>query len=263
MSKIPQYAKILSEQEVVNEFVKSTGLSATSCYCKECGCFLSHKEQFWIKHHIKNGITLGCTNLKHTFLHTKEYNGHLYRRCICNDCIKKKYPHYKGTLICQSAFYVQYAFGVSHEDFKEAKEKVCKRTQENFIKQFGKEEGIKRWEQYKEKQAYSNTFEYKHQKHGWDKNQFNAYNRSRAVTLENLIKKHGEVKGVERWNSYIERQRYTTSKEYFIKTYGEIEGRLKWEAFNDAHYMFNQSSKLSQECFDKIRKLYPNKIIFR
>lgn len=262
MSRIPQYAKILTETEVVDEFVKSTGLSATLCYCKECGKFLNHNEKFWVKQNSKNHITLGCTNIKHTFLHTKIYNGHEYRRCVCNDCIKKKFPNYKGMLTCQSAFYVQYAFGVSDEDFKEIKEKVCLRTEEFYIKRFGKDEGLKRWNAYRDKQSYSNTFEYKQEKYGWDKEQFNRYNKSRAVTLDNLIKRHGDIKGHIIWEKYIKQQRYTTTKEYFVKTYGEDYGLKKWEAFDKAHHMFRKSSDISQELFYQIKRLFPENDIY-
>jgi hypothetical protein len=103
-------------------------------------------------------------------------------------------------------------------------------TEENLIKKYGEEEGIQRFKEYKEKQAYTNSLEYKAEKNGWTKSQFDEYNQSRACTLENLIERHGEEVGVAKWDDYIERQRYTTTIEYFKEKYG-AEGEEKWNEF--------------------------------
>lgn len=104
-------------------------------------------------------------------------------------------------------------------------------TEENFIKKYGVNEGRLRWNAYREKQAYSNTLEYKKTKHGWTDEQFEEFNKSRAVTLENLIKKHGLDHGTKKYNEYVETQKYTTSLEYFIKEYGETAGKEKYDRF--------------------------------
>ena len=124
-------------------FIRSiNGVSTEDCYCKICGCFLIHNEKFWLKNkiHVADmSVPFMSTNDKRTFLSVKNYNGHQYRRCVCNECIKKKFPNYKGKLTCTSAFYTQYVYGVSDEDFKEAKLNVCQRTEGQYIKHFGKE----------------------------------------------------------------------------------------------------------------------------
>lgn len=251
----------LNESEIVSVFTKATNENSSVCYCKECGKFLIHNEKFWIKNDklpwTDKSMPLICTNVNKTFLQVKTYNGHEYRRCVCDECIKKKYPNYKGKLTCQSAFYTQYAFGVSAEDFKSVKDKVCKRTEENYIKQFGEEEGLRRWNEYRQKQSVTNTYEYKKEKYGWTKKQFNEYNKSRAVTLENLVKRYGEQEGKEKWDAYVNRQRYTTSIEYFIEKYGKTEGTLKWNEFMDSHYMFGGASNISQQCFKNIHSYFP------
>ena len=96
---------------------------------------------------------------------------------------------------------------------------------ERFITIYGIEEGKKRWDSYCKKQAESNTFEYK-KRNGLieTKEQFDEYNKSRAVTLKNQIKKYGDVEGKKRWDSYCKRQAYTNSKEYF--------GQEKYEFVN-------------------------------
>ena len=53
-------------------------------------------------------------------------------------------------------------------------------TLENMIRKYGDVEGEVKWYQYKEKQAYSNTFEYKRDKHGWDIEKYESYNKKRG-----------------------------------------------------------------------------------
>ena len=105
-------------------------------------------------------------------------------------------------------------------------------TKEKLIAKYGKKEGIKRWNSYREKQAYSNGLEYKKEKYGWTEEKFDEYNKSRAVTKNKQIVKYGEEEGIKRWNSYREKQAYTNSLEYFIKKYGDNDGPKKWESVN-------------------------------
>jgi hypothetical protein len=109
---------------------------------------------------------------------------------------------------------------------------LCKRTAvtlDNFILKYGVNQGTTAWETYRKKQAISNTLEYKQTTHGWTKEEFDDFNKSRSVTLANLIKRHGEVLGTEKWIAYCERQAYTNTEQYFIEKYGDIEGRTKYQ----------------------------------
>ena len=95
---------------------------------------------------------------------------------------------------------------------------------------FGEEEGLKKWNHYCELQSKSNKFEYKKEKYGWTEEDFNNFNKTRAITLENQIAKYGEEEGTKRFNDYCEKQVYAGNKlEYFIEKLGEIEGRKKYE----------------------------------
>lgn len=104
-------------------------------------------------------------------------------------------------------------------------------TLENMIAANGEEAGKKKYDNYCAKQAETNTFEYKAKKYGMSKDEFAAYNASRAVTIKNLIARHGEDEGMTIWENYRERQRYTMKIEYFIETYGEIDGVQRYEIF--------------------------------
>lgn len=157
-------------------------------------------------------------------------------------------------------------------------------TKEHWILMFGKEEGLKKWTHYCDLQSKTNTFEYKKEKYGWTKEQFDEFNKSRAVTLENQIAKYGEKERTRRFNEYCEKQSYAGCKlEYFIeklgeeegkkkyeevishkaitldnmiRLYGEKEGKIRYENFiqHNNGYFF---SKISKEMFDKIQDKIP------
>lgn len=106
------------------------------------------------------------------------------------------------------------------------------RSKETYCARYGNIEGLKRWTLYVEKQRYKNTFESKQEKHGWTLDQFNKFNKSRAVTYELCVKRHGVEKGVQIWNDYCDRQKYTNSVEYYIEKYGENIGYDQWKLYN-------------------------------
>jgi hypothetical protein len=56
-------------------------------------------------------------------------------------------------------------------------------TESNLIQKYGKEEGQRRWDEYKAKQALSNTLEYKAEKYGWCKDDFDTYNQTPSVHI--------------------------------------------------------------------------------
>lgn len=105
-------------------------------------------------------------------------------------------------------------------------------TREKLIEKYGSSEGIIRWDQYRSKQAESNSFEYKREKYGWTRDQFDEFNASRSQTLEKMIARHGEEQGIINWTAYCEKQAYTNTQEYFIKKYGDDIGKAKYLDIN-------------------------------
>lgn len=96
---------------------------------------------------------------------------------------------------------------------------------------YGESEGMQKWKQYLEKQAITNSYEYKHVKYGMSREEYVRYNKSRAVTLNNMIARHGYEDGRKKYAAYVERQRYAgCSLEYFIEKYGKEEGQRKYDA---------------------------------
>lgn len=86
-------------------------------------------------------------------------------------------------------------------------------------------DGYRRWKVYTDKQAETNTFEYKAEKHGMSREEFDRYNQSRSNSKENFIKRYGEKDGTNKWDSYRKRQAYAgVVIDYFIEKYGEVKG---------------------------------------
>jgi len=98
---------------------------------------------------------------------------------------------------------------------------------------YGKHEALKRWDNYIKLQTITNTFQYKNDKYGWTEDQFKEYNKDRSVTLNNLIRRHGLQIGENKYNEYVEKQRFSgCSEDYFKQKYGEIDGKIKFLEIN-------------------------------
>jgi hypothetical protein len=157
----------------------------------------------------------------------------------------------------------KFAFEIPNDIYNGWINKNYSITEKTLIEKYGEKHGQERWRIYCEKQAYSNTFEFKSQKHGWTRGQFDEYNKQRSVTLDNLIKKHGIEKGQKIWDEYVNRQRYTTSKEYFLEEYGLEIGTEKYDNFCSKR-LFNAGSysNISQSVFELLDKNLSNLTIY-
>lgn len=159
-----------------------------------------------------------------TYRTSKTLYGKTYPISVCQHCLEKKYPDFKNVnksrIFNTFNKYVSYAFDIPYEIINR-KNKETAISLENFIRKYGENAGRVKFDEYRDKQAISNSFEYKKQKHGWTKEMFDDFNKSRAVTYENLINRYGLVEGTERWNRYVERQAETSTNEYLTEKFGE------------------------------------------
>jgi hypothetical protein len=191
-----------------------------------------------------------------SFESKKIVNNIVYKLSICEDCLTIKYPEYqnknKSRVFNHLNDITCYAFDIPEEESDKWRKNNYAITKENLIKKYGDEIGTEKWNNYCNKQSYTNTFEYKNEKYGWTIDDFNEYNKSRSITLENLINKHGENKGLEIWNNYIEKQRYSTTIEYFINKYGELEGTEKFNSFCEKRLLGCGYSNVSKKLFDSL-----------
>ena len=257
--------KVLMSDEEVVSYLKSIGIDENEYRCKDCGGLikwrntefnLSVKNLNTEERSYKDLVIRGVS-----FANKRTYNNHTYHLSYCYDCACKRFPDIpnKKFALQPASFISKDLFCISDDDFDSIVTQVSKRTKEIYIEKFGEEEGLKRWESYCSKQSVKNTFEFKKQKYGWSKEQFDRFNESRACTLKNFIKRHGEEEGLKRWESYCQRQRETTKKEYFIKEYGLEEGTKKYEAFSKARALSvngKEYSKIANEMFDRILPIF-------
>lgn len=136
-----------------------------------------------------------------------------------------QWTHFKYK--CTGKFNNGKEYQLAYPGAKLVDDELAKRTAitlDNLIKKYGHTEGTVKWNNYKNKQAISNSYDYKKEKYGWSKEQFDNYNKSRGITITKFIEKYGEEIGTEKWFAYCERQAYTNTKQYFIEKYGKTKG---------------------------------------
>jgi hypothetical protein len=225
------------------------------CTCRICGKRIINSN-FIVDVNIKHSyITIGVPSVKYRII-----DGVKHELSCCEDCLKE---HFKDCLPKAPKYYFMkankygaYCFNYTEDEYKKICSQTVGVTEKSMIRKWGEVEGKKRWEEYCKKQAETNTFEYKQEKYGWTKEQFDEFNKSRAVTLELCIERHGE-EGRKLWDDYCKRQSYTNSLEYMIKEYGEEEGTKKYKEFNFARANTSSItySKMSQKLFNELYNL--------
>lgn len=236
------------------------------CHCRFCGKKIVNKNSTYVMNRERTVVKAICPVVKYRVI-----DGVKYELSCCEDCLLE---HFKDNPPKSSKYYFMkvniygmYSFGYSEDEYKKITSSTVGITLENLTRKWGPEEGKRRWDEYRDKQARTNTFEYKQEKYGWNKEEFKKYNKSRSCTLENFIKRHGDEEGRRKWDEYCKRQSYTTSLDYMIKEYGEEEGKRKWANYNDKRLIYQFKSEISEELFmnvyNKLRNLgYDHEIYF-
>lgn len=104
---------------------------------------------------------------------------------------------------------------------------------EYWVKKHGVVQGPIEYEKYKTMLAEKNKLKFKQDRHGWTETEFNEFNKKRAQTKDNMIKRYGQTEGLERWLSYVETQKIAgSSLEWFVAKHGEEEGKKVWDEIN-------------------------------
>lgn len=247
---------------IFDKILSEIGLELNKC--KHCN---NHVIYYDTKIGIRNKKIQGKSNLSQ-----KVVNGNTYRLCVCETCLTKEFNEYntknKSRVFNQMNELTKYAYDITEEDYKKQRDIYILTTEENLIRKWGEKIGREKWEEYKRKQSYTNSFEYKSKKYGWSKDDFIRYNKKRSVTKENLIERWGKKIGNEKWEKYLEKQRYTKSKEYYLLNNTEedwnklckskshtYENYINWygseekalEKIKERHNMWKSVSKSSQK----------------
>ena len=223
------------------------------CTCRFCGRRIMTKNSKLDFNRMNNTILVKIPEVRYRIIDGVKYELSCCSKCLLEhfkDCPPKSEKYY----YMKANKYGAYSFGYGYEEYKKICSQTVGITEDVMIRKWGEEEGKKRWKSYCDKQAETNSFEYKQEKYGWSKEQFEEFNKSRAVTLELCIERHDEELGRKMWDEYCERQRYTTSLEYMIEEYGEEEGTKKYKDFSLARANSGAAgySEISQELFFNI-----------
>ena len=247
--------------------------------CRFCGEKIINSN-FYITYNTKQKYI----QLSVPYIYCREIDHKKYYLSCCENCLLKHFkdnpPKAKKYYFMKANKYGAYCFGYSYDEYKKICSMTVGVTEKSMIKKWGEELGIQKWNEYKRKQSVTNTFEYKKKKFNWNKEQFDEFNKSRAVTLKNLQNKYGKELGEIYFNDYVEKQKLTKSHEYMINKYGEektkainqskgqtlsnyikrlgkIEGLKQYEIMLSHHK--NYFSKISQKFFDEIDKYISQK----
>ena len=277
----------LNLTESFTKLLKQLSLNENDLYCRTCGKLLADKEVLeklvWNGKYNKRGYPT-LKNLP-TFYNEIQWvipgriiNNKLYHRHTCWNCYvkvlfehedvhrrAKKSSYYKklvneGFAIpmssCTPNSTFKYLFDVTDDDLAEEKLKFDTASKESWIRRHGEEEGLKKYEEYRERQRYTASSEYFIKEKGMTPEQAKAFHATRACTKDNFIKRYGEEDGLKRWNEYCAKEAYVgNSLLYFIEKYGEEMGTLKYkQLINKKSFLCKTYSDISQQLFKALDK---------
>lgn len=190
--------------------------------CRDCGRSIYYYDtQLTIhKRHGKYKISLkGKTYFSSRTLFDTKYSLNL-----CEDCLTKKHPEYqtknKARVFNLTTDITATAYNIPLDTACYFRKMYNSVTLENLVRKYGEIEGSIRWQKYCKAQSLTNTLEYKKEKYNMSETEFKEYNQSRAVTLNNLIKRHGENIGAQKWEDYCKQQAKTKSFEFMVNKFG-------------------------------------------
>lgn len=161
-------------------------------------------------------------------------------------------------------------------------------SESSFKARYGNDIGSEKWKEYCSKLSEKGTLE-GFLKKGKTEDEWREFNKSRAVTLENLSKKYGPEEGKKRFESYCELQhKVGKTLDWYIETYGEengtsrylevnkskgitiknmirkygeVEGRIRYDAWHQATQS-RYISNLQRQIIIKIIEIIPTNYIF-
>jgi hypothetical protein len=199
-------------------------ISNTDNKCVECGNYLGYLNPD-VKVFYKNSDPKKIIKSNSFFSNKKHPKFGKFRQ-KCFDCGYSKFGNVNCRPNITASEYVGYLFNENTSLLR--KERAI--TLENMQKKYGIALGEKKFKEYCEKQAYSNSLEYKKEKYGMTDKEFREFNLSRAVTLENMQRKHGIELGTKKFNEYCKKQARNGNKlEYFIEKYGYAKGTEEYK----------------------------------
>lgn len=264
-------------------YLKYTNRQIKDFYCRSCGKFML-PQKFMQQFHLttkdmllyfkRNGhnswqtniaFDKGDKNLMYLILPKYFDDQHILYRHTCWDCYLKKswYKPYKYTKNWKNQIP---SYGKIRDDFslifdisteqiqKITKQKYTTNSLEHFQQKYGQEKGKEKYQQYKQRQAYTASSEYFLKEKGMTEEEVKQYHLSRHHTLQSDIQKYGQEQGTKKWKEYCDRQAYAgVTLEYYVQKYGQKEGIEKYYQMLQKKNTLYSYSPISQQLFEQIK----------
>ena len=123
---------------------------------------------------------------------------------------------------------------------------------EKSILKYGEEEGIKRWESYRERQAYTNSLDYFKEKLGIEEGLifFKNLNKRKALTIDNFILKYGEEEGIKRFSNLGTKNKFASKESNDILSKIDLEiGTIETSYFASKNKEFGSWDKKNKKYY--------------
>lgn len=275
VEELVKYIQVFNSSKDINEKRKYIGKFPNNFLpkCRICGNLIINDNSQILYNLDKKYIQIKIPQIQYRKINNKEY----YLSC-CQQCLYKHFennqPKSPKYIYMKANKYGAFAYGYGYDEYKRICSMTVGVTKKSMTRKWGNIEGLKRWKEYCNKQSVKNTFAYKKKKYGWTKEKFDEFNKSRAVTLENMQNKYGNELGKEYFDDYVEKQKITKSKEYMISKFGlektvqinkskgfTLENYINrygnnkgTEKFKNILYYYHQTyfSKVSQKFFNEL-----------
>lgn len=225
--------------------------------CKECGRLLVYRKMSFSV--IEDEVIITTPKKM-----TQTFEDYQFHVCRCEYCVRYKFkdnmPSMQRYMFMLKTAWAKYIYDIPENLHYTINSSKCAVTLNSLIRKYGDAEGKRRYDKYVKVQAYKNTFEYKSKVYNWNREQFDLFNKSRAITLKNLISKYGEENGRKAYDSYVKKQSLTKSFDYMCSKFGK-EKAIEINKSKSNQTRIKSYSDISQECFIKIDKILENKYV--
>ena len=260
-----QESNIINKYILYNKIINIIGFDYYSTKCRYCNkSVITIKSKLVIK--LSKQFKLYYIQSYVPQVQYRVLNYKYYKLSCCENCYKEQIVKYTDKIPKYKYWYMKNGisamimFGYSYNYYKKLASQTTGVTKQSMIRKWGEITGKQKWNEYKLKQAETNSFEYKKLKYNINKEEYNNYNKSRGITLNNLIKKYGDEIGTKKYQEYVNKQKLTKSWDYMVIKYGEEKAKQINKSKIPQNLLSKSYSDISQELFNEIDNILLNKL---
>lgn len=260
-----QESNIINKYILYNKIINIIGFDYYSNKCRYCNkSVITIKSKLVIK--LSKQFKLYYIQSYVPQVQYRVLNYKYYKLSCCEECYKAQVIKYTEKIPQHKYWYMKNGisgmimFGYNYNDYKKLASQTTGVTKQSMIRKWGKTIGKQKWTEYRLKQAKTNSYEYKKLKYNINKEDYNNYNKSRGITLNNLIKKYGDEIGTKKYREYVNKQKLTKSWDYMVVKYGEEKAKQINKSKIPQNLLSKSYSDISQELFNEIDNILLNKL---